>query len=1199
MNKIIGKIGLKLIKRPFLFLGILLAILLIKGTLFADTANSPKILKLDYWAFGWNLRIAWKTDVPVTHVLHYKLQQQTTWQENNYSDFQTSYEDGLVPPSKETGQFYLEFRDANGNVTISPTYEFSTYSYLRALVCISDNALITNSRNVTLSLQSFDPEFQVSQMSFSNDNQSWSAWENYANTKNWELSSGEGLKTVYLRLKNSQGFIMNMPSSDSIYYITTSRPQTVTSIEMKGKQLYVERPLGEGKKTKLIPYKIKGVCWSPSSIGTSGPSDVAARKAEFVKWYRQDIALMKEMGINTVRTFMDFGDLQVARQILDELYSNDIMVILAVDNSCGDMTNLERVVPGLKDHPAILAWQVGNEWTANNYYGSQPSREESTAFTENAALRIKQLDPFHPVTSSIADNYFVITDQNIISSLEYVSAKKCPSVDFWGLNIYRGASFGALFADWSQISSKPMFLSEAGTDSFDVRLNSENQSLQADFDANLWDEIYFHLSADRPGEPCLGVTFFEWSDEWWKNTYANDIWHQNPGGYSMPFRHPDGLSDEEYYGLIDINRSKKQAYFTLGDRFKKQGQLINFTSSLNLKIISSFDNFTRVEFYKNGSRFHFFGAGSDYGITVAVIDPETGLVEDVNNFFEYSYARDYVNSISNGKIILISLLKPGQRLYKEEFSSAMESLGSRLIRNVGQFDAWAMIAVKGQAGNLAEAHTPYVQGQVLQPVQIEANVSLRLDLDKDGILDSLDADRDNDGLVDTEELRIGTDPLDSDTDDDGLIDSKDPNPIDPTSPEWSLVLPIPFYQASRTYYTAAASCKMILDFIRQSASLTQELIHNFAPLASNRELNADEMEQVLNNFKPEGYHFSVISQATINEALRDIAHWMDYEVPNTVVKNVPVAIPVFGNYNNWMVVKGVASSARPNANQDPWHTGNFTVYGFWLNDPKVSGIGENSYKTAQELANTYYLPLISSDSWNGKFIAVAEPPKVQSKAKVSIARPSINKTSSQLSTLLRSYDQGNILKQNYFTYMLKYDKLNWTYASLNRLLNRFDWKTVADKYLANDVDFNAAIKNSIAAAPLKVKSLDPRFKDYYLVVLDKKLKGRSLTSAVLIMDANNYTLREASWVKAPVFYPRIDENQAVLLACRKASPLYWRSKMAPASKAELVWQPGTISTSPYKPFWKVVIGNNIWFVTQESAVIFGGVVKPQNRIVIK
>jgi len=1199
MDKIIGRIGLDLRKRPFLFLGILLAVLLIKGILFADTTSSPKVLKLDYWAFGGNLRIAWKTDVPVTHTLHYKLQQQTNWQENNYSDLQTSYEDGLIPPDREIGQFYLEFRDTNGNIATSPTYEFSVYSYLRALIDINHNALTTNSRNVILNLQSFDPEFQISQMSFSNDNQSWSAWENYANTKNWELSLGEGIKTVYLRLKNSQGFIMNMPSSDSIYYTTLSRPQTVTPIEIKGEQLYVERPLGQGKKTKLIPYKIKGACWSPSSIGTPGPSNVAARKAEFVKWYRQDIALMKEMGINTVRTFMDFGDAQVARQILDEFYSNGMMVILAVDNSSGDMANIERVVSGLKDHPAILAWQLGNEWTANNYYGSQPSREESAAFTENAAQRIKQLDPFHPVTSSIADSSFISVEQSITYSLEYISAKKCPSVDFWGFNIYRGGSLGALFTDWSQISSKPMFLSEAGTDSYDARLNSESQGLQADFDANLWDEIYFHLSADRPSEPCLGVTFFEWSDEWWKNTSANDIWHQNSGGYNMPLRHPDGVSDEEYYGLVDINRNKKRAYFTLGDRFKKQGQLINFTSALNLKIISSFDNFTRVEFYKNGSRFYFFGDGSDYGINIAVIDQQTGLVNDVNNFFEYRYAKDYINSIPSGKIILISLLKPGLRSYKEEFSSAMESLGSRLIRNVGQYDAWAMIAIKGQASNLAEAHVFYLQGQTLQPVQIEANVNLELDLDKDDILDRLDTDRDNDGLSDAEELRLGVDPLDRDTDDDGLIDSQDVNPLDPSSPEWSLVLPIPFYQANRAYYTAAASCKMILDFIRQGASLTQEAIYGFVSAASARELNADEVERVLNNFKPQAYHFSVISQATINEALRDIAHWMDYEVPNTAVKNVPVAIPVFGNYNNWMVVKGAACSARPNANLDPWHTGNFTVYGFWLNDPAVSGIGENSYKTAQELASTYYLPLVSRDSWNGKFVAVAEPPKIQSKAKVSLARPNMSKTSSGLSSLLQSSDQINALKQNYFTYLIKYDKLNMVYASLNRALNRFNWKGIADQYLANDAGFNAAIKNPVTTTALKIRSLDSKVKDYYLVIFDKNLKRMPLTSAVLIVDANNYALREASWVKAPVFYPRLDANQAILLAQRKASVLYWRSKMAVASQAELVWQAGKISTSPYKPFWRVVVGNNVWFVTQEGLVVFGGLVKPRNGIIVK
>ena len=52
-------------------------------------------------------------------------------------------------------------------------------------------------------------------------------------------------------------------------------------------------------------------------------------------------------------------------------------------------------------------------------------------------------------------------------------------------------------------------------------------------------------------------------------------------------------------------------------------------------------------------------------------------------------------------------------------------------------------------------------------------VTTELDTDGDGIGNSTDTDDDNDGLIDTDELTLGTDPLVADTDNDGLTDSEE------------------------------------------------------------------------------------------------------------------------------------------------------------------------------------------------------------------------------------------------------------------------------------------------------------------------------------------------------------------------------------------------------------------------------------------
>ena len=62
------------------------------------------------------------------------------------------------------------------------------------------------------------------------------------------------------------------------------------------------------------------------------------------------------------------------------------------------------------------------------------------------------------------------------------------------------------------------------------------------------------------------------------------------------------------------------------------------------------------------------------------------------------------------------------------------------------------------------------------------------DTDGDGILDSVDPDIDNDGLTNTQEATIGTNPKKVDTDGDGINDKDDFYPLDPT--RWKKPAPV-------------------------------------------------------------------------------------------------------------------------------------------------------------------------------------------------------------------------------------------------------------------------------------------------------------------------------------------------------------------------------------------------------------------------
>ena len=90
-----------------------------------------------------------------------------------------------------------------------------------------DGALAyANSTSVSIGMNVGDGETSVTEMRFSNDGSSWSAWEPFSGTKSWTLPSGDGLKTVYAEFRNTVS--MTTVITDSIY-LDTAPPTTSAS----------------------------------------------------------------------------------------------------------------------------------------------------------------------------------------------------------------------------------------------------------------------------------------------------------------------------------------------------------------------------------------------------------------------------------------------------------------------------------------------------------------------------------------------------------------------------------------------------------------------------------------------------------------------------------------------------------------------------------------------------------------------------------------------------------------------------------------------------------------------------------------------------------------------------------------------------------------------------------------------------------
>ena len=89
------------------------------------------------------------------------------------------------------------------------------------------NVVYTSNPDVTLTLSTALDSSGISQMQFSNDNVTWSDPETYGETKYWRLLLGEGLKTVYVKVKDGAGNWSD-PFSATAYLDTTAPVTTIT-----------------------------------------------------------------------------------------------------------------------------------------------------------------------------------------------------------------------------------------------------------------------------------------------------------------------------------------------------------------------------------------------------------------------------------------------------------------------------------------------------------------------------------------------------------------------------------------------------------------------------------------------------------------------------------------------------------------------------------------------------------------------------------------------------------------------------------------------------------------------------------------------------------------------------------------------------------------------------------------------------------
>jgi hypothetical protein len=292
------------------------------------------------------------------------------------------------------------------------------------------------------------------------------------------------------------------------------------------------------------PYIINGICYHPVPKGSD--------KRDFAN-LDEDLALMQEAGINTIRVYEPIDD----KTVLDKIEAAGIKIVLGFGyNQDGKFDilsgNLVDYVNTYKDHGAILMWELGNEYNYHPEWFDGDIKNWYNAMN-NAAQLIHENDPYHPVTTAHGE---------LPDSLALSMGK---DIDVWGMNVYRWDDPSKIFSQWKEVSSKPMYLSEAGADSYmtitrDAYEEGYNEKAQADANKNILDAVF------NASEICSGVAMFSFTDGWWK---AGNNETQDPGGWApnssgVPY---DGSPNEEYWGIVDIKRNKKLTFEIIKNKY--------------------------------------------------------------------------------------------------------------------------------------------------------------------------------------------------------------------------------------------------------------------------------------------------------------------------------------------------------------------------------------------------------------------------------------------------------------------------------------------------------------------------------------------------------------------------------------------------------------------------------------------------------
>ncbi|NNF73673.1 MAG: cellulase family glycosylhydrolase [Flavobacteriaceae bacterium] len=257
-----------------------------------------------------------------------------------------------------------------------------------------------------------------------------------------------------------------------------------------------------------------------------------------------DFDIIKNAGLNTIRVFIqyeDFGkaeinDIKMERlqRLLDKATEKNLKVILTLFDFYGDYSVLdwtrtlkhaEGIVEALKDHPAILAWDIKNEPDLD--FESR-GKDNVINWLKIIIKKINDLDPSKPITIGWANYKHA---NNLSDVLDFISFHYYGDIE----------KLPEIYSDMKQEHpNKAVLLEEYGLSSYQGfwRPFGDDESDQADYHKSM--QTIFKKNA---------IPFMSWT-----------LYDFNKIPKEVVGRLPWRKRIQQRFGFIDLNGSPKKSF---------------------------------------------------------------------------------------------------------------------------------------------------------------------------------------------------------------------------------------------------------------------------------------------------------------------------------------------------------------------------------------------------------------------------------------------------------------------------------------------------------------------------------------------------------------------------------------------------------------------------------------------------------------